>query len=40
MGSTPEQFEELKRRLAELDADPEGGESSWDEVQARILKSL
>ncbi len=37
--TAPEQLAELERRLAELDADPEGGES-WDEVKARILKAL
>jgi putative addiction module component (TIGR02574 family) len=36
--SAPEQLAELERRLAELDADPEGGES-WDVVKARILES-
>ena len=35
----PEQLAELERRLAELDAAPEGGES-WDAVKARILESL
>jgi putative addiction module component (TIGR02574 family) len=37
--TVPEQLAELDRRLAELDANPEGGES-WDDVKARILKSL
>jgi putative addiction module component (TIGR02574 family) len=34
-----EQFAEFERRLTELDANPEGGES-WDEAKARILDSL
>ncbi|MDY7229032.1 addiction module protein [Hyalangium rubrum] len=37
--TSPEQLAELEKRLAELDAAPEGRES-WDEVKARILKSL
>jgi len=32
---TPEQREDLDRRLAEADADPTGG-SSWEEVRERI----
>ncbi|MDP6978685.1 MAG: addiction module protein [Myxococcota bacterium] len=32
---TPEQREDLERRLAEADADPDGG-SSWEEVRERI----
>jgi putative addiction module component (TIGR02574 family) len=32
---TPEQREDLDRRLAEADADPTGG-SPWDEVRERI----
>jgi putative addiction module component (TIGR02574 family) len=32
---TPEQREDLDRRLAEADADPTGG-SSWEEVRKRI----
>jgi len=32
---TPDQREDLDRRLAEADADPAGG-SSWEEVRERI----
>jgi len=32
---TPEQREDLRRRLAEADADPTGG-SSWERVRERI----
>ena len=32
---TPEQLEDLESRLAEADADPEGG-SPWEEVRERI----
>jgi putative addiction module component (TIGR02574 family) len=32
---TPEQREDLDRRLAEADADPTGG-SSWEEARERI----
>ncbi len=35
----PEQLAELERRLAELDENPEPAES-WDQVKARLLKSL
>lgn len=34
-----EQLAELERRLAELDENPEAGES-WDQLKARLLKSL
>ncbi|WP_095985383.1 addiction module protein [Cystobacter fuscus] len=37
--TAPEQLPELERRLAELGADPVGGES-WDVVKTRILESL
>jgi putative addiction module component (TIGR02574 family) len=36
---TPQQLAELERRLAEADADPDGGEP-WDSVRERILNSL
>lgn len=32
---TPDQREDLERRLAEADADPDGG-ITWDEARARI----
>ena len=32
---TPEQREDLRRRVAEADADPDGG-APWDEVRERI----
>lgn len=37
--TSAEQHAELERRLAELDENPEPGES-WDVVKARILDSL
>jgi putative addiction module component (TIGR02574 family) len=37
--TSDEQHAELDRRLAELDENPEPGES-WDVVKARILDSL
>ena len=39
VATPPEQVTELESRLAELDENPEAGES-WDEVKARLLKSL
>ena len=35
LAPTPEQREDLERRLAEADADPEGG-VPWKEARARI----
>lgn len=37
--TTQEQLAEIEKRLAELDENPEAGES-WDVVKARILESL
>jgi putative addiction module component (TIGR02574 family) len=34
---TPEQREDLDRRLAEADADPNGG-SPWDEARERVRR--
>lgn len=36
---TPEQCEDLQRRVAEADADPTGG-SPWQEVRERIRQRL
>jgi putative addiction module component (TIGR02574 family) len=36
---TPEQREDLRRRVAEADADPTGG-SPWEEVRERIRQRL
>jgi putative addiction module component (TIGR02574 family) len=36
--TSPDQLAELERRLAELDENPEAGES-WDQVKARLLES-
>jgi putative addiction module component (TIGR02574 family) len=37
--TSEDQLAELEQRLAELDENPEGGES-WDVVKTRILDSL
>ena len=37
--TTHAQLAELDRRLAELDENPEAGES-WDQVKARLIESL
>jgi putative addiction module component (TIGR02574 family) len=37
--TTQEQLAEIEKRLAELDENPEAGES-WDVVKSRILESL
>ena len=39
MDTTKEQLAELKKRLAELDENPEAGEP-WEVIRARILEAL